>query len=94
MSTSDYAYRKPDARILLTACKKIGYHPSDVWYVGNSIPHDIVAARAAGMPAIWYNASEQQPEEPTPDTEIKSWSQLHQMIDSPLIDSSDSESAN
>ena len=59
MSTADYAFRKPDARILLTACKRIGRAPFDVWYVGNSLFHDIATARAAGMPAIWYNTTGQ-----------------------------------
>jgi len=66
ISTSDYIFRIPDPRVLLTACKMIGHQPGDVWYVGNSIENDLVAANRAGMPAIWYNAVNQTPAPPAP----------------------------
>ena len=80
MSTADYAFRKPDPRILLTACRRIGFRPADVWYVGNSIEHDIAGARNAGMPAIWYNAVNSDLCAPTPDAAISSWSDFTRLL--------------
>ena len=80
MSTADYGFRKPDARILLTACRRLGLDPAQVWYVGNSIEHDVTAARRAGMPAIWYNGADSPSSSPTPDATISSWQNLTQIL--------------
>ena len=59
---------------------RIGHEPADVWYVGNSLIHDIAAARAAGMPAIWYNATAQPSTEPVPDATVSSWTEFNELI--------------
>jgi HAD superfamily hydrolase (TIGR01662 family) len=40
---------KPDPGIFLAALKRMGLVPGEVWYVGDSVFHDIHGARAAGL---------------------------------------------
>jgi HAD superfamily hydrolase (TIGR01509 family) len=40
---------KPDPRIFQAALERMGLEPSDAWYVGDSVFHDVNGARAAGL---------------------------------------------
>lgn len=44
---------KPDPRIFEIACERIGVLPGEVWYVGDSIFHDVGGAVAAGLGGAW-----------------------------------------
>jgi HAD superfamily hydrolase (TIGR01509 family) len=48
---SSVEHAKPAPDLLLFAARELGVEPSRAWYVGDSI-WDMLAARAAGMPAI------------------------------------------
>ena len=43
---------KPDPRILLYACQKLGVSCEEVIYVGDH-PYDVVCAHEAGVQAVW-----------------------------------------
>jgi phosphoglycolate phosphatase len=51
VSGDTLATRKPDPEPLLHACRELGIPPGQAIMVGDSV-NDIVAARAAGMPAV------------------------------------------
>lgn len=55
MSSADYGIRKPHPAIFLTAAAKLGLDPKDVWFVGDSLRHDVAGALASGMKPVWYN---------------------------------------
>lgn len=45
---------KPDPRIFLAACDRLGLRPAQVAHVGDSIPRDVKGARTAGLIPIWF----------------------------------------
>ena len=45
--------RKPDPTLLREICDTMGFTPSNTVYVGDSIAHDIMMAKEAGVFAIW-----------------------------------------
>jgi putative hydrolase of the HAD superfamily len=53
---------KPDRRSYLTACSALGVAPQETLMVGDSLRHDVVGAREAGLHALlldrngWYDA--------------------------------------
>ncbi|MDO4592574.1 MAG: HAD-IA family hydrolase [Comamonadaceae bacterium] len=50
-------YAKPDARIFHCAAQALGLPPSAILHVGDDAKLDVVAARDAGMHAVWLNRS-------------------------------------
>ncbi|HEX2403410.1 MAG TPA: HAD-IIIA family hydrolase, partial [Acidimicrobiia bacterium] len=40
---------KPDPKIFQAALERMGLEPSNAWYVGDSVFHDVNGARAAGL---------------------------------------------
>ena len=54
---SDVSKRKPSPEMLLLAMEKLGITPSEsCWYVGDSTT-DVIAAKEAGIPSIFYNGA-------------------------------------
>ncbi len=47
--SDEIGYGKPDARIFLTAAKRLGLPPSDILHVGDNIENDVRGAQSAGM---------------------------------------------
>jgi HAD superfamily hydrolase (TIGR01509 family) len=47
----DVGVAKPKPEIFLTALERMGLAPEQVWYVGDSLFHDIGGAKAAGLAA-------------------------------------------
>jgi putative hydrolase of the HAD superfamily len=46
---------KPDKRVFIDACGKLGRKPAECLYVGDSIKKDIIGSKASGMMSCWYN---------------------------------------
>jgi putative hydrolase of the HAD superfamily len=46
-------WSKPDPRIFRSALDELGLAPADAVFVGDSLPRDMVGARAIGMRHIW-----------------------------------------
>jgi len=63
ISGDSTAYAKPHPLPLLTACQRLGVHPSQVLYVGDDL-RDIQAGQAAGMPCAVAAWGYIQPEVP------------------------------
>lgn len=60
----DIGIRKPDPRIFRYALERIGVQPGNALHVGDSMKHDVVGARRAGMKTVWIRSEEEIREEP------------------------------
>jgi putative hydrolase of the HAD superfamily len=80
MSSADYAVRKPNPAIFRTAAAKLGLDPRDIWFIGDSLQHDIAGALKAGMTAIWYNRRGAPAGNVVPHATIHSWSALADLL--------------
>ncbi len=48
-------FGKPDPRVYLEACRRLGTEPGRTAYVGDELDVDAVAARAAGLTGVWLD---------------------------------------
>ncbi|MCM0638521.1 HAD family hydrolase [Cellulomonas wangsupingiae] len=48
-------FGKPDARVFLEACRRLGIAPARTAYVGDELDVDAVAAREAGLVGVWLD---------------------------------------
>lgn len=53
--SGDVGVDKPDLRIFRHVEALTGRKPEELVYVGDSLTHDIIPARAAGWQAVWFN---------------------------------------
>lgn len=53
ISAREFGIGKPDARIFHEACRRLDCRPAEVLHVGDDLALDALAARAAGMQAMW-----------------------------------------
>jgi len=75
----DIGTRKPDPRIFRYALEKLDVKPEEAIHVGDSIKHDVVGAKKAGIKAVWIkNEGEEAAEEP--DHVIRSITELPKVI--------------
>lgn len=78
LTFEDTARHKPLPDPLLEAARRMDASPNDLLYVGDSI-HDIIAARAAGMPVaavLWGAGTEQELRALAPDLLLRDASDL------------------
>ena len=71
--------RKPDPRIFLLGVKALGFQPTEVAVVGDSLYKDIGPARQIGCHTIWFRGegwSVQKSDEIIPDRVITDLSQI------------------
>jgi putative hydrolase of the HAD superfamily len=54
---SEFGHPKPDRRIFDHAAAAAGLAPAELLFVGDSLPHDVAGARAAGWTAVWCSPS-------------------------------------
>jgi HAD superfamily hydrolase (TIGR01509 family) len=52
--SGELGFEKPDERIFLWTCERLGVSPSDAVHVGDSWAADVVGATNAGLQAIWF----------------------------------------
>jgi putative hydrolase of the HAD superfamily len=48
-------FGKPDARVFVEACRRLGTDPARTAYVGDELDVDAVAARTAGLTGVWLD---------------------------------------
>jgi putative hydrolase of the HAD superfamily len=53
VSAHEVGFAKPDPRIFLEACRRVGVEPSAVLHVGDDLDLDVHGAREAGLRAAW-----------------------------------------
>ena len=82
IASSEYLFRKPNARIFSLALEFAGLEPSDAWYVGDDYDCDVVGARNAGILPVWYKGCIDRPQRDRDDVmKIYSWNELEAVID-------------
>ena len=63
LSSADFGVEKPDARIFLEACSRLGVPPNRTLHVGDTRLDDYVGARAAGLQAVLIDRAD-RPDRP------------------------------
>jgi putative hydrolase of the HAD superfamily len=83
VASGELGYGKPDPRIFVHVCDKLGVAPEDAWHVGDNLATDVGGAKAAGLTAIWLNREGlvRLPGAPEPDTEIHGLLELIALLD-------------
>lgn len=66
-------FGKPDARAFRHACRLMGSAPAETLYVGDHLEIDAIAARDAGLPALWL----QRDQGGSPETLSRARAQAH-----------------
>ncbi len=59
--SSDYGFRKPDARLFHAALTALDTAPHEAWYVGDNLPRDVGGAYQAGLTAVWIRRNGDTP---------------------------------
>jgi len=57
LSAREFGVGKPDPRIFIEACRRLGCEPADVLHVGDDPVLDVEGARTAGMQTAWMRRS-------------------------------------
>lgn len=52
IASGEYGFRKPDPRLFSIALERLGVHPDQAIYVGNSVDRDMCGALGAGLEAV------------------------------------------
>lgn len=68
VTSGEFGCAKPDRRIFLAACQQAGVEPSQALYVGDDLAGDALAARAAGLQAVWLDRTGQGESHPQVQT--------------------------
>jgi HAD superfamily hydrolase (TIGR01549 family) len=66
---------KPNKQIFQHVAQKVNMIPSEILYIGDSWPNDVVAPMEAGWKAIWYNHRKR-----LPDTGHKPLAEINQLL--------------
>lgn len=74
---------KPDPAIFRFACSQTETRPENCLYVGDSYGNDVVGARDAGMPVVWFNRRQRtRPANgPTPTWEVANDQELLALLE-------------
>lgn len=56
LTTADYIYRKPHAKIFEIAADLAGYKAEEIWYVGDNPLCDVYGSKKAGMTPVYFKA--------------------------------------
>ena len=75
MVSAEYAVRKPNPLLFETAAGKLGLAPRDIWFVGDRLDADVAGAKAAGMTAVWFCPSKDEPSN-SADVVVTGWADL------------------
>jgi putative hydrolase of the HAD superfamily len=53
LSAREFGVAKPDSRIFVEACRRLGFAPDEVLHVGDDLELDVRGARDAGLQVVW-----------------------------------------
>ena len=56
--SSDYGYRKPDARLFKKALKKMKMTPQEVIFIGNDLYRDVYGANELGIKSVFFKSNQ------------------------------------
>lgn len=84
MASADYGIRKPHPDLFLTAVERLDVAPGDVWFVGNSMKHDIQGALQAGLTPVWYTRRAQGNGTGYDGMQVENWGEFLEMLRGPI----------
>ncbi len=81
-TAAEIGIAKPEPEIFAVVCASMGVAPVEVVHAGNDPEHDIVAAKRAGLTAVWVNRTgDPWPgEAPGPDAEVRDLGALATLV--------------
>ncbi|TWT08827.1 HAD family hydrolase [Reyranella sp. CPCC 100927] len=84
--SAQLGFHKPDPRLFLTVCARLGAVPADCLMVGDRIDNDIVPARLLGMRTVRFRAGRHAAQAPRswtelPDADVATVDELAAAID-------------
>jgi len=81
-TAAEIGIAKPEPEIFAAVCEAMQVAPEQVLHAGNDPEHDIVAAKRAGLTAVWVNrAGDPWPgEAPGPDAEVRDLGALATLV--------------
>lgn len=82
ITSAEYGFRKPHRRIYQAAVRKMGLEPKDIWFIGDKLEYDIKGAINYGLYPVWYNSRNEPGNSDYEYLEIKSLSELKEIIES------------
>ncbi len=76
---------KPNRVVFEDFCRRLNHEPSEVLYVGDSLPTDVQGAGNAGLRTAWVRRGERQYSDdlPAPDIEVPSLSTIADLLGAP-----------
>lgn len=63
MASSTLPAAKPVAEAFIAACERVGRSPHEVFYVGDDLRTDALAATQAGLRGVWLNRRAERPQQ-------------------------------
>lgn len=73
---------KPDEAIFRYALERAGVEPHEAVHIGDSLEADVAGALGAGMRAVWFNATGQEPVDGVvPDATVTSYVELADVLE-------------
>jgi putative hydrolase of the HAD superfamily len=71
---------KPDPAIFALALERLGVGPREALFVGDSLPQDVVPARAAGLRTAWLVGAGDAPASPPADVCLRTLDELERLL--------------
>ncbi len=78
-------YKKPDTRLFLAACERLGVEPAETAMVGDRIDNDICPAKTLGMKTVLFRTGRHINQQPrssaeVPDAEVRTVEELESAL--------------
>ena len=80
VTSEEAGAEKPDARLFLLCAEKAGCAPAECAFIGDSLKHDALGARDAGLRAVWLCRKPESPEIPSGIVRIDALSRLPELL--------------
>jgi FMN phosphatase YigB (HAD superfamily) len=81
MVSADYLARIPNRLLFDTAAARLGVESQDFWFVGDRLDTDILGAKRANMPALWFCPETQNDRSNEVDMVVSNWDEIVRHID-------------
>lgn len=82
MSSADYGLKKPSPVMFQSCLRRLKTRPDNVWFVGDSVKHDIEGAKAAGIHPVLYDPRADSAKTAGEFDVIQNWDDLLVLIES------------
>ena len=86
LASEEVGVEKPDPRIMQIACERFGVAPKEAWMIGDSLEHDMPAARALGLTTLWFRRPRHAHLSPNGNVDhlVEDWGQARSLFENAL----------